>query len=205
VTDNGDKTATTTRTVSVSNTAPTASFEYTPQSPAPDDEVTFDASSASDPDGEITAHDWEIEGVDYVRRPSGETVSESFGQGGSYDVTLTVQNTAGSDQAAKSNYITVIDTTADTADAISETKATSSFQVYPNPLVDGPLLVELPQAHEQVMEVQVVNVLGETVVNRKVDTQQSSLQLKLPQQMAGVYFVKVNTRKTTMTRKVVLE
>lgn len=53
VTDNGDRTNTVTKTVDVENLGPKASFSFSPSSPNPGDEVTFDKSEAEDPDGEI--------------------------------------------------------------------------------------------------------------------------------------------------------
>ena len=109
VTDNGEKTATTTQAVTVENPAPTASFDWSPSSqskPDPDQDVTFDASGSSDPDGSIVAYDWKIErssGTDYF---DGQTVTVAFDTGGDYDVTLTVTDN-GEQSTTKTQTVTV--------------------------------------------------------------------------------------------------
>ncbi|WP_166035574.1 PKD domain-containing protein [Halorussus pelagicus] len=89
VTDDEGETDETTVTVSVENDAPKAAFSYSPNDPAPDDTITFDAGESSDPDGRITDYEWDLDGDDYVEE-SGSTVTTSFETGGTYTVTLWV-------------------------------------------------------------------------------------------------------------------
>jgi len=93
VTDNGGKTASRTKTVTVDNDAPRPWFTVSPTPPYPEAELTFDASGSADPDGRITSYTWEFE--DQYSEKYGETVTHTFSESGTYDVTLTVTDNGG--------------------------------------------------------------------------------------------------------------
>jgi hypothetical protein len=81
------------------NQPPTASFIYSPQNPAIGEEMTFDASSSYDSDGEIVAYEWKFGDGN---ADSGEIVTYSYVAEGSYTVTLTVTDNGGlSDSISK--------------------------------------------------------------------------------------------------------
>ena len=89
------------------NGLPTASFEVTEPIPSPDEEITFDASSSSDPDGSITSYDWEFreKPSQNAESASGETVTRSFSEG-EYAVTLTITDDEGAtDNASKTLHV----------------------------------------------------------------------------------------------------
>lgn len=65
---------------------PTASFTFSPTNPTTSDTVTFNASSSSD-DGSIQTYEWDL---DDGTMESGETVTHSYDNPGTYNVTLTV-------------------------------------------------------------------------------------------------------------------
>ena len=56
---------------------PTASFIYSPTDPVAGETITFDASSSSDPDGEIVEHSWDFN-ADGVVDVTGEVVEHAF-------------------------------------------------------------------------------------------------------------------------------
>ena len=72
--------------------APVASFIYSPQYPTIEDTITFDASSSYDPDGNITAYNWDFGDGN---TSSGEIVTYRYTTAGTYTVTLTVANNEG--------------------------------------------------------------------------------------------------------------
>ena len=82
------------------NTDPTASFTANPISPAPGEATTFDASGSSDSDGSVASYDWTFgDGTS----ASGQTATHSYGNAGSYTVTLTVTDDAGATGSASSS------------------------------------------------------------------------------------------------------
>ncbi|MDT3433537.1 PKD domain-containing protein [Haloarcula sp. 1CSR25-25] len=101
---------------SPANQPPTASFSYDPGDPEVEEEIAFDASGSSDPDGDetIVSYEWDFgDGT----MGTGETTTHSYVDEGEYDVTLTVT---------------------DDADGISTDTQTVPVVVFANPLVvDG--------------------------------------------------------------------
>ncbi len=75
---------------------PIASFSYSPESPGLGEEVTFDASSSTDPDGEIVSYewDWNNDGV-YDESTTSLTVTHSWNEEGTYQVGLRVTDNDG--------------------------------------------------------------------------------------------------------------
>lgn len=73
------------------NTAPQAEFEYSPVRPAPGEEVRFDGSFSSDPDGSVADYTWTIDGETLT----GTSVTHSFPNAGEYEVELSVTDDEG--------------------------------------------------------------------------------------------------------------
>ncbi len=74
------------------NEDPTAAFTFSPENPDAGQEVTFDATGSDDPDGDIDTYEWDF-GDESTG--SGETVTHTYQENGSYDVTLTVTDDQG--------------------------------------------------------------------------------------------------------------
>ena len=87
----GDKDASITVTVT-SNDSPTASFVYSPSSPKVNENVYFNASASSDPDGSIIAYRWDFGDGG---TGSGVTVTHKYRAAGSYTVVLVVEDNSG--------------------------------------------------------------------------------------------------------------
>ena len=85
------------------NQSPIASFTYSPGPPAVNQEITFDASSSHDPDGQIDSYKWNL-GDGSVG--SGKIVTHSYYSAGSYTVMLSVTDNEGT-TATVSKQITV--------------------------------------------------------------------------------------------------
>lgn len=66
---------------------PIASFTYLPQSPFVGEEISFDASSSHDPDGEIVSYSWDF-GDGHTA--TGQITTHTYSEDGIYLVTLTV-------------------------------------------------------------------------------------------------------------------
>ncbi len=74
-------------TNSAFNLPPVASFTFSPQAPLVNEEVVFEASASSDPDGEIVSFLWDF-GDEAVGE--GQTTSHKYEKAGSFMVRLTV-------------------------------------------------------------------------------------------------------------------
>ncbi len=71
---------------------PTATFEYSPDAPTAGESVSFDATNAGSPNGELLGYEWFF-GEDATG--AGETVSYAFEEGGTYTVRLELVDEAG--------------------------------------------------------------------------------------------------------------
>jgi serine protease len=95
VTDDDGETDSAAVTVSIggaANEAPTASFDVSPTDPTVGDQVTFDASGSSDPDGSVASYQWDFGDGSTA---TGQTVTNTYQDSGDYTVTLTVTDDDG--------------------------------------------------------------------------------------------------------------
>jgi PKD repeat protein len=93
VTDDDGNTASTTQSISIGeNESPTASFVFSPTNPAVDEEVYFNASDSSDPDGTIVGYEWDFGDNS---SGSGRTVTHRYAGSGTYTVYLRVTDNSG--------------------------------------------------------------------------------------------------------------
>ena len=69
------------------NTAPTAAFSFSPTTPGQQEQIVFDASSSTDPDGVLVSYQWDFGDQ---TTGSGVRVVKSYATGGAYTVRLTV-------------------------------------------------------------------------------------------------------------------
>jgi hypothetical protein len=78
------------------NQPPVAGFTWTPSNPTPNQTITFNASTSSDPDGSITKYewDWNNDGT-YEGSLVTPTATHSWTQAGNYPVTLRVTDNGG--------------------------------------------------------------------------------------------------------------
>ena len=76
------------------NQPPIANFIYSPEKPVVNQPVTFDASSSYDPDGKITAYEWDF-GDGNITSTTEEKIKHSYSEAGIYEVTLTVTDNEG--------------------------------------------------------------------------------------------------------------
>jgi hypothetical protein len=76
------------------NQPPISSFTYTPSIPAPEQIITFDASTSYDPDGWIVAYTWNL-GDGNVTTVADPIITHSYPIDGTYTVELTVTDNGG--------------------------------------------------------------------------------------------------------------
>jgi PKD repeat protein len=131
VTDNGGATATTTRSVTAQNRAPSASFTATPNPVPTGTLVVFDGSASSDPDGTIVEYAWDLDGNGtYETSGFGKpTTSAPYAKPGTRTVGLQVTDSNG----AKATTTRTI--------VIENRPPTASFTVSPNPAPTGTTVI----------------------------------------------------------------
>ena len=95
VQDDGGTNATATVNLRV-NARPTPRISTTPANPAKGESVTLSAAGATDADGSIVSYEWTVDGEGVG---SGETATTTFGEVGTYEVSLTVTDNDGATSA----------------------------------------------------------------------------------------------------------
>ena len=78
----------------IPNKLPTASFTFSPENPSVNEEITFDASASTDPDGSIVSYEWDF-GDGNITSTTEEKINHSYSEAGSYMVKLTVTDDDG--------------------------------------------------------------------------------------------------------------
>jgi PKD repeat protein len=127
VTDNGGATATTTRTVTAQNRAPSASFTTTPNPALSGTLIAFDAGASSDPDGTIVEYAWDLDGNGtYETSGFGKpTTSAAYAKPATRTVGLQVTDSNGTKATTTRTIV------------IENRPPTASFTVSPNPAPTG--------------------------------------------------------------------
>jgi YD repeat-containing protein len=123
-TDDVGQTATTTRAVTVIGTLPTASFTATPNPVATGDQVSFDASGSSDPEGPIARYEWDLDGNGSFETDTGATPSASRSYAAKGPVTVGLRVTDG-DGATTTTTVGL---------AVQNRAPSATFTATPNPV-----------------------------------------------------------------------
>jgi len=87
----------------IPNQPPKASFTFSPKNPLVNEEITFDASASTDPDGSIVSYEWDF-GDGNITSTTHEIIKHSYSEAGIYEVTLTVTD----DKGAKNSTTKII-------------------------------------------------------------------------------------------------
>jgi PKD repeat protein len=127
VTDNGGATATTTRTVTAQNRAPSAFFTATPNPVPTGTSVSLNASGSTDPDGTIAKYEWDLDSNGTYETNAGTTatISRSFATPGERTIGLRVTDNSGATATASVKL------------NVTNRAPTASFTVSPNPAPTG--------------------------------------------------------------------
>jgi plastocyanin/chitodextrinase len=97
VTDDDGLTGVTTRTVTVTNQAPTAALSASKTGALVGEQVTFNATGSADPDGTIASYQWDLDGNGSFETPGGTTptIAKSFTAAGPVTVRVRVTDNDG--------------------------------------------------------------------------------------------------------------
>jgi YD repeat-containing protein len=127
VTDNSGAIATTTRTLIVTNRAPTASFTVSPNPVPTGTTVTFNGSGSSDPDGTVAKYEWDLDGNGTYETSTGATSSTTRSYVTAQGLTIGLR------------VIDNLGSTATTTRTLTVTNRvpTASFTASPNPALAG--------------------------------------------------------------------
>jgi PKD repeat protein len=127
--DDGNGSDTETHTITIGNDLPTASFTASPNPVVTGNQVSFDASASSDPDGSIAKYEWDLDGDGSFETDTGttKTATRTYTTAGSVSVKLRVTDEGG-----------VTATATKTVDVVApQQPPTASFTASPNPATTG--------------------------------------------------------------------
>ena len=99
VTDDEGASTTVVYTVPVGADPPTAAFNFTPVAPKVRQTIQFNGSPSTDPDGTIVLYEWDLDG-DGITDATGMTITHTYNNPDNYQVTLTVTDNDGLQDAA---------------------------------------------------------------------------------------------------------
>lgn len=124
----------------LANDQPTASFTVSPNPATVGETVSFDGSGSTDPDGSITAYEWDFDN-DGTIDATGATPTHSFDAPGDYPVSLTVTD---DDGATDTETITV--SVRETDSAITATRTIVRDEAQPGATITVTVDVTLEEA-----------------------------------------------------------
>jgi PKD repeat protein len=107
VTDDEGLSSTAQDTITVQNREPTADFHWSPDSPLTNETVFF-TSDAADPENRIDAEKWDLDNDGVFNDDTGSSASRSFPAGGTYTISLRVEDKDGG-TATISRTVDVVD------------------------------------------------------------------------------------------------
>ncbi|MEI2696538.1 MAG: PKD domain-containing protein [Saprospiraceae bacterium] len=118
--------------------------------------------------------------------------NHKFSKSGIYEICLTVQNNFGEDSQCKNVEILAVDN----KDILAETE---SFHLFPNPVLDE-LHIQLKE-NVGPWKIQLLNPKNEIIQNYQGTN--ATINLNLENLSAGVYVLKLQTRKTILVKRIV--
>src|SRR6266540_3057521 len=97
---------------------PTAAFTFTPANPTPNQVITFDASTSSDPDGTIASYSWNF-GDGNTTTVATATITHAYTLANNYNVVLTVTDNTGGTGSVSHSVIVAAGAKHNTTTAVS--------------------------------------------------------------------------------------
>ena len=167
------------------------------QGPAPLVVTFFDMS-----DNEPTNWSWEFPGA--VPGSSNEkNPTVTYNDPGTFQVTLTVTNEAGSDSKTQVEYIVVDQPFAVGIEEVEDNfTSQNDITIYPNPST-GMVNINGQFAEAQTVDLQVINLLGQEIDNIHLGTiQEVNQQLDLNHLPTGMYWISLMGEKETINKAI---
>jgi len=150
-------------------------------------QVTYTNLSTGNPISYLWTFEGGTPGTSNLKTPPAIT----YNTPGSYNVTLRATNSWGQNTLVKTDYIYVGGV------GISEASE-SSVTIYPNPTKD----VLNIEASATIQEIQILSLVGQVVLNQKVDNK--TISVNVSGLKAGVYNIKVKMNDGTINKKIVV-
>ncbi len=179
--------------ITVTNEVPQADFDANNTNIMQDDSVNFTDLSTGMP----TAWYWSFEGATPDTSNEQNPQNIKYTQGGSFTVSLTVENGVGQDTKTIENYIHV-----DWVD-IQKSKTGKYFDIYPNP-GKGIFVVKLKENSGEPVLLEVSNAYGKLVLKQQIKQYENQIKINLMNYSDGIYFVKIKQSNIETTQKLTL-
>ena len=128
--------------------------------------------------------------------------SYTYGNPGTYDVTLVVGNINGDDTLTFTNYIEYA--AGCNGIGVEEISLEDKLEIYPNP-TNGNFTIKFESENENDYSIQIVNMLGQNIFNRSDVNSGALVNIDLNYQIAGVYFVHIIDDGGTTTKRIILK
>ena len=171
------------------NSQPTANFTHV-VNPSNNGEVTFTNISS-----DATSYTWDF--GDTIGSSTDENPTYTFSSTGTYDVKLTSNNALCGDD------IVTIQVSVDNTLGI-EDEILSTFQLYPNPVIDGEIKLKIPREITD-FNVTISNVFGQKVYENSVNNNyETAHTINTSKLKSGIYFVTVSTNLGKATKKMII-
>ncbi|MDY0217313.1 MAG: PKD domain-containing protein, partial [Bacteroidales bacterium] len=184
-------------TVNATGTEPVANFTANQTAINAGSSVNFTDLSTNTP----TEWAWTFEGGNPSSSFEQNPVNIQYNTEGTYYVSLIASNSFGWTLMKKDNYITVLPTT-----NISENDMENSLIIYPNP-ASTELFIELENLSDGSCEISLINTLGQKI---KMETftilgnSKKTVNWNISDVAKGVYYIKLETIKKQITKKVIV-
>lgn len=160
------------------------------------DTVNFANFSYGNP-GPIT-YQWFFEGGTPATSTEVSLSIEYYDEGVFY-VTLIGSNDLYTDTVVFENYITVLPVT-----VIKDKVEINQVYIFPNP-GNGLFFINLNYEDTDDLNVKVYYILGEKVLNYSFTNIRNQISLDLTNQESGIYFIKIKTGSTLITKKIAIQ
>ncbi|MFY8107846.1 MAG: T9SS type A sorting domain-containing protein [Bacteroidia bacterium] len=118
-----------------------------------------------------------------------------FSELGAYDIKLTTQYSAGSDDTLKTGFINVI------ATGLYDFTGISNLQIYPNPTTD---FLNISGEFGKLTTIQLVDLQGKLLMESSIETPENQFNVDLNGVQKGIYFIHIQSNGKRDIKKVIL-